>query len=204
MEKEKQSETKERFRPAGRYRYTQYYSMRAQKQADGTIVEKAEYIGPILLAKHSQDIYIRARSFARAAAILTILLDILLISIPGFSVYHGGLYVLIPASVAIIPDLYGLLGTLKLPADDRELQEDIYRYAHLRILRSFVAVIVLHALTLLLGVVFWITGSVKPELLDLLFLLLVAGPIFLAVIMCRLIRSLHYTARQTDRVVESV
>ncbi len=188
---EKPEETR-RLRPARRYRYTEHYKMVRRTLPDGTVKEVAEYIGKYLLPEHSAEVYRSARTSALFASVFSLLAAILLLTVNGFVVYEGGVYALVPAAAALFPGMYLLLGSLKLPAEDRELQVDTYRLAHERIRRSSMALVVLYALTLVLTVIFLATSGVKPGAADILYFILTAGTPVINVFLLRVMKSLKY------------
>ena len=193
---EDQKETRGRVRPARRYRYAENYQLNRTKQADGTMKEEMEYIGPLLQAEHSAENYRHVRLFARTVSVSTILSGLLLLMIPGFAVYQGGLYVFVPVVMALIPQLYHLLGSLKMPEEDATLQEDTHRFAHKRVFRAGAGVAVLYSLTLILTAVFLIRTGTKPGALDLLYFVLAGLPVILNVILLRKMKQLRYHPAQ--------
>ena len=181
-----------RLRPARRYRYTENYKMTMRTLADGTVKEEAEYVGKWLQAEHSADVYKKARFFAVPASVFSLCAGILLLAVQGFAVYNGGLYALIPAAMALFPAIYLLLGALKLPAEDRKLQTDVFRFAHERIRRSSAAIAILYALTLVLTIVFLAVSKAKPGAMDLLYFVLAAGTPVINLLLLHRIKSLKY------------
>ena len=192
MSDQEKKEIKRKWSPAGRYWYTGHYEVKREKKPDGTVVEKVEYTGPLLIAEHDAHTYKMFRKFALTAALVLFAAGIFLLTIKGFAVYRGGLYALIPATMALFPDLYLVRGALKLPVSDRRLQEDVWRQAHVRIRKSCIGASVLYGLTLILTAIFLIISKVEVSAADGLYLLLVVMPIGIAFMMISRLKGLKY------------
>ena len=159
-----------------RFRYVDNYRMTRRTREDGTVTEEAEYVGNYLLAEHPEQVYRSVRRLAAASSVLSLLAAVLLLAVKGFAVYGGGLYALVPAAAALFPGIYLLLGAMKLPPDDRKLQEDVYRFGHARIRKSAHGVLFLYSATLFLSLVFFVTSGVSPGALDILYFILAVFP----------------------------
>ena len=166
--------------------------MVAQTQPDGSVKRVAEYTGDYLHAEHSPNVYRKTRILAILTAAGTLCACLLLISLKGFSVYNGGLYALIPAVMMLFPAIYLLFGVIRLPAEDRKIQEDVYQFAHSRIRKCTEGIVILCALTVVLALVFLITSGTKPSRMDCLFLALTAGPAAANAVLRREMKGLVY------------
>ena len=177
---------------AGRYRYTESYRMSTKVTSDGSTVEVAEYIGIYLHAEHPEELYQSAKLLARVVSFAILCSLILLLSMNGFSVYQGGMYVFAPVTISIIPAVYLVLGAWKLPQDDRHLQEDVYRFAHLRIRRSAIGVCIFLSAGILLAIVFFLVSDTAFRTADILFCLLLLIPLISDILLLKRMQGLRY------------
>ena len=183
---------KTKLKTAKRYRYTDKYRMNARTAADGSVTEVAEYIGAYLIAQHTERRYRSVRILAVAVAGISFASVLLLLCIPKLSVYNGGMYVFVPSTASLIPLLYLILGTLKLPKDDRKLQEDVFRFAHVRIRRSSAGILVLLLVAMLLAITFFLYSGTLFRSSDILFFLLLLIPVLMNLTLFRILRALNY------------
>ena len=160
---ERSMEKKRGLRTARRWRHLDAYEIREEKTPDGQIRKKAVYRGGYLLPEHGEGVYARARRrirFLTAGAVLSLAA---LLSAEGSSVYDGGTFALLPAAAAVIPAFYGVLGAVRMPETDARLQEDAYRFAHVRVRRSAGGTAALAGLALLL-ILAVLVGKGRPFL----------------------------------------
>ena len=183
-----------RVKVAGRYRYTENYRMGTKLGSDGSTLEVADYIGSYLKAEHNEQLYKKTRIYARILSCVILCFVILLLCVRGFSVYQGGMVVFVPVTASLIPLLYLLIGTWKLPPDDRKVQEDIYRFAHVRIRRSLIGICILLSIAVVISLVFFLTVAVTLQKADLLFGILLTVPLISDVVLMRKMKKLHYRA----------
>ncbi len=185
-------ETNSKPRVSRRYRYTENYTVHSSIAPDGSKTERIEYTGAYLVPAHTEDSYMRFKKTARFTAVLIWCAIILLLGTKDFSVYKDGLYVLVPVTAAAIPGIYILLGSMKLPAEDRKMQEDTYLFSIARIKKSSVGLLVLFGITAILTVVFFLyTGTgIKPA--DILFAALILIPVSFLGLLLRKEKLLSY------------
>ena len=181
-----------KLKTAKRYRYTDNYRMTARTAPDGSVTEVAEYIGVYLTARHTEDRYRAVRILAAAAAGITLCTVLVLLCVRSFSVYNGGMVVFVPVTASLIPLLYLILGTLKLPGQDRKLQKDVYRFAHIRIRRSSVGIAVLLLAAAVITAVFFLSSGTEFRPVDILFFILLLIPTAVNLFLFRKIGTLNY------------
>ncbi len=179
-------------RPAGRYRYTENYALKTEIRPDGSAVRTTEYIGPQLIPEHSETFYRSVRVFARRSTLLTACALLLLLGIQNFSVYQGGLYVFIPITAAVFPELYLTMGLRRLPASDKNLRQDTWQLAHRRIRRSALGICILMGIAAMLFLLFLLSGG-EWQSIDGLFALLLLLPAVGNGILVRQMGRLKYT-----------
>ena len=110
----------------------------------------------------------------------------------GFSVYQGGMYVFVPVTISIIPSVYLILGAWKLPQHDRQLQEDVYRFAHLRIRRSAIGICIFLSAGILLTIDFFLVSGAAFHAADGLFCLLLVIPLTSDLLLLKRMQGLRY------------
>ena len=177
---------------ARRYRYTEKYRISERTAADGSLIEVAEYIGGYLKAEHPLKLYKDFRLAARIISCIILWVVIFQLCVNGFTVYQGGVYVFIPAAASLIPLLYLNLGAWKLPSDDRKLQEDVYRFSHVRIRRSLTGIMILFSCEAILILLFFLTSGVSFQAADILLCLLVGISLLLGMILLKEMNNLEY------------
>lgn len=183
---------KTKLKTAKRYRFAENYKMTARTAPDGSVTEFVEYIGVYLTAQHTEDQYKAVRILAAVTAGVSLCTALVLLCVRSFSVYNGGMYVFVPVTVSLLPLLYQILGTLKLPKEDRRLQEDVYRFAHVRIRRSCAGIVVLLLAATILAVVFFLSTRSALQLPDILFFILLLLPTIMNLLLFRKIGTLNY------------
>lgn len=181
-----------KLKTAKRYRYTEIYKMTVRTGPDGSVTEVAEYIGAYLCATHSEEQYRKYRLFAAADAGISLCAVLALLLVRGYSVYQGGMYVFIPITASLIPMLYLILGMLKLPKEDRKLQEDVYRFAHVRIRRSGVGIAMLLLAAAVFTLVFFLSSGTAFQPPDILFFALLLIPAVMNLMLFRKTGKLKY------------
>lgn len=183
---------KTKLKTAKRYRFAENYKMTARTAPDGSVTEFAEYIGVYLTAQHTEEHYRTVRILAASAAGVSLCTVLVLLCVRSFSAYNGGMYVFVPVTVSLLPLLYQILGTLKLPKEDRRLQEDVYRFAHIRIRRSCAGISVLLLAAVILAVVFFLYSGTALQVPDVLFFILLLIPAIMNLLLFRKIGTLNY------------
>ena len=177
---------------AKRYRYAENYKLSTRTAPDGSVTEFAEYIGEYLAAQHTENKYRNTKILSVLTGGISLFSVIVLLCIRSFSVYNTGMYVFVPITASFIPLLYLILGIRKLPAEDRKLQEDTYRFAHIRIRRSSMGVFVLLLTAAVLAAVFFMTTGTVLKAADLLLFVLLLIRAAMNLALFRKTDSLHY------------
>ena len=177
---------------AKRYRYAENYKMSTRTAPDGTVTEIAEYIGDYLKALHTEEQYGNIRILSAATGVISLCAVLALLCVRSFSVYYAGMYVFVPITASLIPVLYLFLGIRKFPVEDRKLQEDTYRFAHVRVQRSSMGICVMLFTAALLTVIFFLTSGNALKAADVLFFVLLLVPAVMNLVLFRKAGSLHY------------
>ena len=185
-------EDRQTLKTARRYRYAENYKMTARTAPDGSVTEVAEYIGAYLTAQHDEERYGTVRTLAALTGGVSLCAALVLLCVRSFSVYGGGMYVFVPVTISLIPVLYLILGAWKLPPADRKLQEDTYRFAHVRIRRSSAGICVLLLAAAALTVIFFLFSGTSLKAVDILFFILLLIPAAMNLVLFRKTGALRY------------
>ena len=186
------AEQKEKKRRPGRFRYMDHYETVTRVCPDGKTVQDITYIGGWALPEHPEAVYRQMKRLAAIPAGITIAATALLLAFRSFSVYKGGLYTLVPVTMALVPEMYAVIGTLKLPKEDARLQLDVLQLAHGRIKKSFIGILVLFILAIVFSVIFFAVSEVPLKRIDALYCLLMIIPPVMAGILLGVMRKLKY------------
>mgnify|MGYP007056195649 FL=1 len=177
---------------ARRFRYTDQYKVVTRTAPDGSSLEEVEYIGAWVAAQHPEKTYRKAKSISVVTVIFTLFAILLLLSIQSFSVYPNGLYTLVPVTMAAFPEFYAILGILRLPRDDRRMQQDGMHLAQKRIKKSSVGILILLAAALLLSGIFFLTSGIRLASVDILFFGLLFAAVLCNGILLKSLSNLQY------------